>query len=153
VLIILERQMDLSVPLHHAWTYEAMLHDILGMHLNKVTVTEGGGEGGGRKQTRVYDLSISDPIWVDNAGRPFPNVTDDIEQRLAAWKTEYDKISTSGASLDPTGGADGGGIDALTKAAQLVPELTVPHLSPTPHTLHPAPYTLHTRHKILVPEP
>jgi len=120
---LLERQFDLSVNLQHPWTYEAMLHDLLGMHLNKVTITEQPTDGK-VKPSRVYDLSINDAIWVDNAGRPFPNVTDDIEERLgthftcitgtkvqrltqkallAAWKTEYERISSSGAAGDPMG--------------------------------------------------
>ena len=73
---------------------------------------------------RVMDLSINDSIWVDNAGRAFPNVTDDIEERLSAWKAEYDRISNSGNAGGDGLNGGGGGIDALTKAAQLVPELT-----------------------------
>jgi hypothetical protein len=74
------------VNLQHPWTYEAMLHDLLGMHLNKVTITEEPTDGK-VKPSRVYDLSINDAIWVDNAGRPFPNVTDDIEERLGSQFT------------------------------------------------------------------
>ena len=70
------------------------------------------------------DLSINDAIWIDNSGRAFPNVTDDIEERLSAWKAEYDRISNSGNAGGDGLNGGGGGLDALTKAAQLVPELT-----------------------------
>ena len=36
VLLLLDRSTDLSVNLQHAWTYEALLHDLLGLRLNKV---------------------------------------------------------------------------------------------------------------------
>lgn len=48
-------------------------------------------------------------------------MTDEIEERLAAWKQEYDAIASADAGA---GGAEEGGIDALTRAAQRVPELT-----------------------------
>jgi hypothetical protein len=90
-------------------------------------------------------------------------VTDEIEERLAAWKQEYDAIASADAGPPPyccpypspyrthslanaapppyccpypspyrthsladagAGGAEEGGIDALTRAAQRVPELT-----------------------------
>ena len=29
VLVILDRNMDLCTPLHHTWTYQALVHDVL----------------------------------------------------------------------------------------------------------------------------
>lgn len=51
-------------------------------------------------------------------------VTDEIEERLTQWKQEYAQIGAQGAqdAIDDLQG--GGGLDALTRAAQLVPELT-----------------------------
>ncbi|EKX34589.1 Sec1 family domain-containing protein 1A [Guillardia theta CCMP2712] len=121
VLIILDRSQDLSVNLQHAWTYEAMLHDILGMKLNKVTINEQVGDGSGRKKSSVYDLSVQDAFWVDNSGKPFPSVTDDIEDKLNTWKSEYDAIGAQGNVVSDM--PQGGGIDALTRAAQLEREL------------------------------
>ena len=91
LLIIADRSQDLSVNLQHSWTYEAMLHDVLGMKLNKVTVHEEG-EAARSRAPKVYDLGSSDAFWVDNCGKPFPSVTDEIEERLNAWKAEYAAI-------------------------------------------------------------
>jgi hypothetical protein len=38
VLVISERMVDLAVPLHHTWTYQALLHDLLDMRANRVKV-------------------------------------------------------------------------------------------------------------------
>lgn len=38
VLVIAERMVDLAVPLHHTWTYQALLHDLLDMRANRVKV-------------------------------------------------------------------------------------------------------------------
>jgi hypothetical protein len=36
VLILTERSLDLAVPLHHSWTYQALLHDLLDMKANRI---------------------------------------------------------------------------------------------------------------------
>jgi len=37
VLIILDRNMDLCTPLHHTWTYQALVHDVLVSELSNNT--------------------------------------------------------------------------------------------------------------------
>jgi hypothetical protein len=38
VLILLDRTADLPTALHHAWTYQALTHDVLDIRLNRVTI-------------------------------------------------------------------------------------------------------------------
>lgn len=38
VLLILDRNVDLTVMLSHSWTYQALCHDVFGMSLNRVKV-------------------------------------------------------------------------------------------------------------------
>jgi hypothetical protein len=38
VLVILDRNVDLIPMLSHSWTYQALVHDVLEMKLNRVTV-------------------------------------------------------------------------------------------------------------------
>ena len=38
VLVILDRNVDLIPMLAHSWTYQALVHDVLDMKLNRVTV-------------------------------------------------------------------------------------------------------------------
>ena len=38
VLVILDRNIDLTSMLSHSWTYQALVHDVLDMKLNRVTV-------------------------------------------------------------------------------------------------------------------
>jgi hypothetical protein len=38
VLVILDRNVDLVPMLSHSWTYQALVNDVLGMKLNRVTV-------------------------------------------------------------------------------------------------------------------
>jgi hypothetical protein len=38
VLVILDRNIDLIPMLSHSWTYQALVHDVLEMKLNRVSV-------------------------------------------------------------------------------------------------------------------
>jgi hypothetical protein len=124
MLAILDRSQDLAVNLQHGWAYDALLHDVLGMALNKVTVTDpdappaAGAAAHRAKPAKTYDLGATDAFWTDNSSQPFPKVTDEIEVRLAAWKQQYDAIAAQGAGDDAAhaapGAAGGGGLDALT---------------------------------------
>lgn len=38
MLVILDRNVDLVPMLSHSWTYQALVNDVLGMKLNRVTV-------------------------------------------------------------------------------------------------------------------
>lgn len=35
LLIVLDRNMDMAIPLHHTWTYQALTHDVLDLSLNR----------------------------------------------------------------------------------------------------------------------
>jgi len=40
VLLLLDRNMDLATPLHHTWSYQALVHDVLDLGLNLVYVED-----------------------------------------------------------------------------------------------------------------
>ena len=39
MLVVLDRNVDLIPMLSHSWTYQALVHDVLDMRLNRVTVS------------------------------------------------------------------------------------------------------------------
>ena len=70
VLIILDRNVDLVPMLSHSWTYQSLVHDVLKMHLNRITVPAADAANPNAKP-KAYDLNASDFFWVRlvNAGR------------------------------------------------------------------------------------
>eukprot|EP01132_Coremiostelium_polycephalum_P005800 gene5800-7213_t len=91
VLIIMDRNIDLSVMLHHPWTYQALSHDILGMTLNRVKV-EATIDGQSKRVT--YDLDSSlDSFWANNSGAPFSNVEAEVKTLINDYITARDKIT------------------------------------------------------------
>jgi sec1 family domain-containing protein 1 len=88
VLIILDRNVDLSVMMHHPWTYQALVHDILNVVLNRVVV-DVQEEGEARAHNKSYDLDASlDSFWNTNAASPFPNVAGISAASLVALSNE-----------------------------------------------------------------
>lgn len=97
MLIVLDRNIDLVPMLSHSWTYQALVHDVLGMRLNRITVETV--EDGGKVTKRSYDLNANDFFWARNAGVPFPQVAEDIDAELTKYKEDAAEItSKTGAS-------------------------------------------------------
>jgi hypothetical protein len=80
VVVLVDRNVDMSVMFHHTWTYQALVHDLLDMKLNKIRLEQeveadaASGKSGG-VETKTYDLDpASDGFWIANAGNPWPKV-------------------------------------------------------------------------------
>jgi hypothetical protein len=133
LLVILDRGIDLATPMHHTWTYQALVHDILDLSLNRVTVTEEG-EGAHSSKPPVkktYDLSQTDKFWSMHKGSPFPTVADSVQGELEEYKQsegEVTRLKTAmGVSEDDDPDVVEGGLAdntaRLTSAVSSLPEL------------------------------
>ena len=92
VLIILDRKVDLIPMLSHSWTYQSLVHDVLKMHLNRITVPVADSSAGATK-SRAYDLNASDFFWSQNADAPFPNVAEALDSELSKYRADADDIT------------------------------------------------------------
>ena len=77
--MILDRNVDLTPMISHSWTYSALVNDVLGMKLNRVSVEA---PEGGKLKKKLYDLDSKDFFWSKNAGNPFPQVAEEIDLEL-----------------------------------------------------------------------
>lgn len=124
VLLILDRNIDLVPMLSHSWTYQSLVHDVLKMQLNRITVNTADEQNPNAKP-KAYDLSAGDFFWARNAGQPFPNVAEDIDKELSKYKTDAENVTKqTGVSniddIDDTGAASA---QHLKAAITLLPEL------------------------------
>ncbi|CAG8479244.1 9276_t:CDS:2 [Dentiscutata heterogama] len=124
VLLILDRNIDLVPMLSHSWTYQALIHDVLDMHLNRIVVEM---EEMGRIIKKSFDLDSKDFFWAKNASSPFPQVAEDIDLELNRYKFDAAEITRlSGVnSLDDVDQADfSQNTQHLKSAITALPELT-----------------------------
>ena len=126
VLVIVDRNVDLIPMLSHSWTYQSLVHDVLNMHLNRITMetladAENPSKG---KVKRAYDLNSNDFFWARNAAIPFPQVAEDIDTELTKYKNDASEITkkTGVSSIEDLNEA-GSSASHLKAAITLLPEL------------------------------
>ncbi|PWI66208.1 hypothetical protein PCL_05426 [Purpureocillium lilacinum] len=127
VLILLDRNVDLIPMLSHSWTYQSLVHDVLNMKLNRITIETAVEEGNPAKGTtkKAYDLSSNDFFWAKNAGVPFPQVAEDIDAELTKYKEDTASITkkTGVTDLEDLQNDTSASAQHLKAAITLLPEM------------------------------
>ncbi|XP_050542304.1 sec1 family domain-containing protein 1 [Daktulosphaira vitifoliae] len=100
LLIVLDRNVDMATPLHHTWTYQALVHDVLKLNLNRVTVTQE------QKKPKTFDLDPKDSFWVTHKGSPFPTVAESIQSELEQLKNSEEEVKQLKESMGLDGESD-----------------------------------------------
>uniref|UniRef100_A0A0K0DE99 Sec1 family domain-containing protein 1 n=1 Tax=Angiostrongylus cantonensis TaxID=6313 RepID=A0A0K0DE99_ANGCA len=88
LLLIADRSADLATMLHHTWTYQALIHDVLELDQNRVVITEKTGK------KKEYDLFSggTDKLWTKHKGSAFPLVAEAIQEDLEIYRSSEDEI-------------------------------------------------------------
>lgn len=98
-MLLLDRNFDVSTLLRHTSTYNALVHDILGMKFNRVTVVR---NEGGQPEAKVFDIDVKDTFWQQNSSLPFPNVAENVDTALNSYKADRQQLmrENHGLNLD-----------------------------------------------------
>ncbi|KAH3767369.1 Suppressor of ypt1 [Pelomyxa schiedti] len=110
LLVIIERNVDLSVMVAHPWTYQALIHDLLEFALNRVKVPvpeEPKPESASTAPPSTspvihkYDLDTTQAFWVQTAGLPFPTVATQIKACVTEYQTAMNELNALGGADTP----------------------------------------------------
>eukprot|EP00494_Astrolonche_serrata_P032946 UN33215 len=94
LMLLLERDLDLATALHHGSTYQALIHDLIGIQNNKILV-----QIKNQKRPSQYHLDTSDQFWIENKDLPFPEVDENYKKATQSWEAKKDKMTTKSKNL------------------------------------------------------
>ena len=136
LLLIFDRTADMTPPLMHSATYQALVDDLLDLKLNKVTVVPSSGKAaaGGKTGKKSYDLNTqTDSFFAQYAGAPFPEAVEANETKLTEVSQKEQEIrskpmSATAAAIDINNTKD------LSAAIESLPEILARKASLEAHT-------------------
>ena len=119
VLVILDRTVDLVSMVSHSWTYQALVHDLCDLHLNRITLTAD------NEKRKAYDLDTHDFFWANNANTVFPSVAENIQVELDKFTKEKAEITrkTGITDIDELDPSKAGTTIHLHAALKALPEM------------------------------
>ncbi|GFR43762.1 hypothetical protein Agub_g4874 [Astrephomene gubernaculifera] len=104
LLCLFDRNFDLTAVVQHAWTYKPLVHDVLGLKLNRIALqSEAAGPGpagmmaagAGKKH---YDVDEKDFFWEACGAHVFPKVAEEVETQLQRYRAAVDEINKKTAA-------------------------------------------------------
>ncbi|GMH40349.1 hypothetical protein BSKO_08253 [Bryopsis sp. KO-2023] len=127
LLVLFERNFDLSVAVQHTWSYKPLVQDVLGLHLNRIKLGSSPGQDEGASAPKDYDVDEEDFFWTTCGSHPFPKVAEEVEAQLQNYKKAVEDVNKKTLAQDPAMQND----DALRESTQnlmsavsSLPELT-----------------------------
>lgn len=128
LLCLVDRDIDMSTPLHHAWTYQALIHDTIKLQLNKVEVSENDAKTG-KPKILHFELEPAEQFWIEQRGSPFPQVAEAIQRSLEDHKKREEDLNNLRESMGLDGTNDEIGSIAESTAKLKNAALSLPEIS------------------------
>ena len=123
LLCLFDRNFELSIAVQHAWAYKALVHDALGLTLNRTSASP-------YLDGKSYDLDSNDFFWDTHGKEQFPKIAEEVEKELKLYKQAVEEVNRStGANIDPNAVIDpselmSNSTKGLKSALSALPELT-----------------------------
>lgn len=125
VLILLDRNFNLSSMFSHSWIYQCMVSDVFKLERNTITVNQG------NENEVKFDIEPKDFFWNKNSSLPFPDAVENVEIELNKYTEDSKQItartgysSIKDIELSNNNNGDHSDTKHIQEAIKLLPELT-----------------------------
>lgn len=82
LLCLFDRNCDLTPMAEQPFTYKTLVHDCLGMHLNKVEIEQGAGTAGAPAKKLSIEITADDAFWQQNGHQEFGTVAAEMDAQV-----------------------------------------------------------------------
>lgn len=142
VLILLDRNINLSSMFSHSWIYQCMVSDVFKLDKNTIEIRinknengngseNGSGNGNGNDElnsfeVKKFDIEPNDFFWIKNSSLPFPDAVENVEIELNNYTNDAKIITskTGYSSINEIDLNDQSNTKHIQEAIKLLPELT-----------------------------
>lgn len=111
VLLLVDRNIDLSVMVSHSWSYQALIHDLLSYKLNRVKLEVPDDSIAAvalaknsepKMVVKSFNLECTEPFWAEHVSQPITTVIAAIQSGVneLEQKKKLHESRTSGAEHD-----------------------------------------------------
>lgn len=112
----------------HSWTYQAIIHDLLGLKLNRVKLEVSNKEesSSSKATIRSYDLDSEESFWSEHASSPFPKVAVEIQTQVKDVQAKMSRVSElrdSNGSIPSSSDSPSIRTNDIKDIVQSIPEL------------------------------
>lgn len=116
VLILVDRNIDLSSMFNHSWIYQCMINDVFNLKRNTIKIPD---------SNKIYDIDPKDFFWLQNSQLPFPDVVENANTQLELYKKDAQEL-TSQTGITSLNDIDSANSDTykIQQAVDALPELT-----------------------------
>jgi syntaxin-binding protein 1 len=113
-LLLLDRADDCLTPLMHDFTYQSMVHDLLPMDGDRITVQTEKTDDPTKTEPKDVLLDEKDSVWVELRGKHIAAVIETLSERIREIMN-----SSTGSTLTRKAGSGGGNMSLSEMAAAL----------------------------------
>lgn len=127
VLILLDRNVNLSSMFAHSWIYQCMVFDIFKLSRNTIKIEKKFVKDGVEQvEVKKFDIEPKDFFWNKNSSLPFPDAVENVENELNRYTEEAKQITTRTgySSIQDIDLNDQSDTQHIQEAIKLLPELT-----------------------------
>ncbi|KAG0677473.1 Vesicle trafficking between the ER and Golgi [Pichia californica] len=126
VLILLDRNINLTSMFAHSWIYQCMVSDVFKLERNTIKIEKKENLNDDKFEIKKFDIEPKDFFWNLNSSLPFPDAVENVEKELNKYTNDAKLITakTGYSSIQDIDINDQSDTQHIQEAIKLLPELS-----------------------------